>query len=63
MPPDNKHWPCKIGTIPWVVHLHGSDVPRLAPGEWVRVRLIPGAPWEKVLVTRVDPDGHFFADR
>jgi hypothetical protein len=58
-----KNRPCKLGTVPWVVDVHGRDLPRLVPGEWVRVRLIPGAQWQQVYVTKVDPDGHFFADR
>jgi hypothetical protein len=53
--------PCKIGTIPMVVHVHGRD--NLAVGEHVRIRYLPGGRWERVLVTRVDPDGYFMADR
>jgi hypothetical protein len=44
-----------------VLHLHGTD--KLVVGEWVRVRMTPGGPWERVLVTRADPDGYFMADR
>lgn len=55
--------PCKLGTVPAVVHVHGSDRKRLAVGTWVRIRERVGAPWQKVLVTRVDGDGYFMADR
>lgn len=52
--------PCKLGTIPHLVRLHGSDTPE--PDRLVRVQERPGARWMAVLVTRVNPDGHFFAD-
>jgi hypothetical protein len=55
--------PAKIGTVPMLVILHGKDKGKLAPGEWVRVKYHAKSPWEHVYVTKVDPDGHFFADR
>lgn len=68
--PRNRNWrglknprPCKLGTMPGLVDLHGADAKRLAPGLWVRVRECAGGPWNRVLVTRVDPDGYFMADR
>lgn len=53
--------PCKIGTIPMVVKLHGRD--KLVVGKWVRVKLMEGARWESVLVTEVRDDGYFMANR
>lgn len=67
-------WPCKLGTIPTVVRLHVSDIAKLAPGNWVRIkegrverngiRVVTSKPWDRVLVTKIDPQtNHFFADR
>jgi hypothetical protein len=53
--------PCKIGTIPMVVQRHRRD--RLEVGRYVRIKERSGARWERVLVTRVDPDGYFMADK
>ncbi len=57
----NQLRPCKIGTVPTVVRVHGRD--RIEPGRWIRIREAEGGPWVRVLVDRVDPDGHFFASR
>lgn len=59
----DKAKPCKIGTVPMVVHVHEGDYAKAEPGKWMRVRYSPGGGWERVLVTRVDPDGYFMADR
>lgn len=53
--------PCKLGTIPCLVHLDGRS--RLEVGKWVRVQDAEGGHWFSVLVTRVDPDGYFMADK
>lgn len=57
--PDNKRRPCKIGTIPMVVEVHGVDARKLKVGEVIRVRPVG---WQTVVVTRVDEDGYFMAD-
>lgn len=54
--------PCKIGTVPAVVRVHGRD--RIEPGRYIRIQEAEGGPWVQVLVDRVNPDdGHFFAKR
>jgi hypothetical protein len=53
--------PCKIGTVPKVVLVHGSD--RVSPGNRIRIKEGVGAPWSMVTVTYVDGTDHFFADR
>lgn len=53
--------PCKLGTMPALVHLDGRS--KLAVGKWVRVQEIENGNWVRVLVTRVDPDGYFMASR
>ena len=55
--------PCKLGTVPALVVVHGGDRDKIEPGRFVRVRERDGAPWERVLVRRVNPDGWFQADR
>lgn len=52
---------CKLGTMPALVHLDGRST--LAVGKWVRVQEVENGHWNRVLVTRVDPDGYFMADR
>ncbi len=59
---DNR-WPCKLGTVPTVVWLHGTDAKTLAPGKRVRIKEHVGGRWSVVTITRVDPDGYFMADR
>lgn len=56
-----KARPCKLGTIPALVNLDGRS--RLEVGKWVRVQETENGNWSSVLVTRVDPDGYFMADR
>jgi hypothetical protein len=56
-----KAKPCKIGTVPMVVQSHGSD--KMIVGGYVRVKYMAGGDWHKVLITRVDPNGYFCADR
>ncbi len=53
--------PCKIGTIPAVVRVHGKD--KIVVGEWIRIQETENGRWERVLVQRVNPDGYFQADR
>lgn len=53
--------PCKLGTIPYLVHLDGRS--RLKVGRRVRVQDAYNGKWFFVLVTRVDPDGYFMADK
>jgi hypothetical protein len=55
--------PCKIGTMPMLVHVHAGDYKRMAPGKYARVRYAEGGRWERVLVTRVDQDGYFMANK
>lgn len=55
--------PCKLGTVPSLVVVHGSDIAKIEPGRYVRVRERDGVPWERVLVRKVNPDGYFQADR
>lgn len=59
----HERQPCKIGTIPMLVWLHRQDAKTIAPGRYVRVKYAVGGCWEQVLVTRVDPDGYFMANR
>ncbi len=54
--------PMKIGTVPHTVLVHGSDKP-VMPGKWVRIKETEGDKWHRVLVDRVNPDGHVFAKR
>lgn len=57
----DKARPCKIGTIPTVVLLDNRS--SLNVGNWVRVQYVENGDWEKVLVTKVQDDGYFMADR
>ena len=61
-----KRWiekarPCKLGTIPFLVHLDGRS--RLEVGKWVRIQEAENGHWLRVLVTRVDPNGYFMANK
>lgn len=51
---------CKIGTIPKLVRLHGGD--KVEVDRLVRVQEQEGDRWAAVLVTKINPDGFFFAD-
>lgn len=53
---------CKIGTMPMLVLVHGADKAMKA-GKWIRIKYAEGGRWERVLVTRVDPDGYFMANK
>lgn len=55
--------PAKLGTVPMLVRVHPTDEKRLAVGEFIRVQEALNAKWERVLVTRLDPDNYFMADR
>lgn len=60
----HKHGkPCKIGTVPMCVQVHGSDWRLIAVGKRVRVKEQQGDHWSSVLVTRVDDSGYFMADK
>lgn len=59
--PDQR--PCKLGTMPALVVVHGRDVGKIAPGGMIRVRERDGAPWQLVTVRSVNADGYFQADR
>lgn len=61
MPRPSYDTPCKLGTVPAVVRLHGADT--VEAGRIVRVQEAPGAKWEAVLVHDVSTDGHFKAER
>jgi len=52
---------CKLGTIPALVRVHGRD--KIEVGKPVRIQEMPGDRWHHVYVTRINPDGYFFADR
>lgn len=54
--------PMKIGTIPCLVWVHGSDKNKMSPGNWVRIKEMEGDRWHKVLITDVI-DGNIFASR
>lgn len=51
---------CKIGTMPALVRKHDTD--KVEVGRLVRIQRQQGAKWEALLVTKVNPDGYFFAD-
>jgi hypothetical protein len=53
--------PCKIGTIPKLLQVHGGD--KVAVGKYIRVKYAEGGRWEKVLVTEVHDNGYFKADK
>jgi hypothetical protein len=53
--------PCKIGTVPHTVYVHGHD--KVLPGLTVRVRDEGARRWERVVVDSVGPGRHFFAQR
>lgn len=53
--------PCKIGTVPATVRVHGRDC--ISVGKVIRVQFMKNGKWENVLVRRVDADGYFQADR
>lgn len=55
--------PAKLGTVPMLLHVHPTDLKKLAVGNYVRVQDALNAKWEPVKVTRLDPDGYFMADR
>lgn len=57
----NKAVSCKLGTMPALVLVHGSDT--IEVGKRIRVKESDGDRWHYVLVTRINPDGYFFADR
>ena len=55
--------PAKVGTMPMMVYVHAADRRRLKVGNWARVQYHENGSWERVLVTRVDPDGYFMANK
>lgn len=52
---------CKIGTMPAMVIVHGSD--SVLPGNWIRVKERAGDRWHRILVEAINEDGYFFASR
>jgi hypothetical protein len=54
--------PCKIGTIPMVIHAIDRRTP-FEVGRIVRIKERRGDRWQTVLVTRIDVSGYFMADR
>lgn len=52
--------PCKLGTVPKLVRVHGSD--KIEVDRLLRVMEIKRGKWQSVLVTRINDDGYFFAD-
>lgn len=61
-----KRWietarPAKIGTMPMLVRVDGRSA--LEVGRWIKVQYAENGKWESVLVTKISPDGHFFADK
>jgi len=57
----NAALPCKLGTVPALVHIDGRS--RVAVGRYIRVQEARGGKWSQVYVTEVHPDGHFKANR
>ena len=55
--------PMKLGTIPTLVLIHGSDKRRLIPGKWVRIKEREGGNWDRVLVEHVRPCGTVIASK
>jgi len=54
--------PCKIGTVPSLVILRGSEKPKL--GEKIMYRIAEdGSKWECGIVDRINPDGYFFMSK
>jgi hypothetical protein len=58
-------WPCKIGTVPMHVRIHGSDLRNLVPGGRIRFKDRDGAKWQHAIVRRLGEgqDPWFQADR
>jgi hypothetical protein len=52
---------CKLGTMPALVRVHGRD--KIEVGSRIRIQECWGDNWHTVRVTKVNPDGYFFADR
>jgi hypothetical protein len=56
-----KAWPCKVGTVPWVVVVWGNSRPKV--GRHITFRdWKHGSGWQEGIVTRVNPDGYFFVE-
>lgn len=53
--------PCKLGTIPAVVRVHGRD--KVEPNRTVRIQECENDKWHAVFVRTVYDNGYFFADR
>jgi hypothetical protein len=54
--------PCKIGTMPMVIHARDKRTP-LEVGRVIRIQEEIGGRWTTAIVRRVDSDGYFQADR
>ena len=53
--------PCKLGTVPALVWVHGKD--QIEVGKWVRIKECEGDTWHSVFVDKINEDGYFFASR
>lgn len=53
--------PCKIGTIPALVRVHGKSV--VEAGRYILIMECEGDKWHDVLVTEVHANGYFKASR
>ena len=55
--------PIKLGTIPALVLIHGSDKIRLKVGQWIRIKEHQGDKWHKVFIDQINEGGTIFATR
>lgn len=55
------NYPCKLGTMPAVVHAIDRRTP-LEVGRVIKIKRQEGGKWETVKVTEVWPCGYFMAD-
>lgn len=60
---DKDLTPMKLGTIPKVVLIHGSDKKKMEAGKWIRIKEAEGDVWKSVLVEAVRDDGTVVASR
>lgn len=62
---DRRNWDdkrtrnCKIGTVPYLVWVHGRD--KIEVGKVVRVRWYERQKWVSVKIDRINDNGYFFA--
>ena len=60
---DKDLTPMKLGTIPKVVLIHGTDKRNMAAGKWIRIKESEGDVWKRVLVESVREDGTVVASK